>query len=248
MPATPRYIVFVDESGDHGLTSIDPSYPIFVLNFCIFEVETYITAVVPAIQRLKFAWFGHDLAILHEHDIVKQKPPFAFLQNAARRARFMDDLTALMEQAPFTLISAVIDKRRLASRYAAPENPYEIAMRFCLERLWTLLREQNAADSPTQIVFEKRGKHEDAELELAFRRICDLGDYHGRPMATLRFLAADKRTNSPGLQLADLTARPVGLHVLRPVQQNRAYDVIATKFRRAPNGRVEGFGLKIFPS
>lgn len=31
------YIVFVDESGDHGLVSIDPEYPIFVLGFCIFN-------------------------------------------------------------------------------------------------------------------------------------------------------------------------------------------------------------------
>ncbi|HFD87807.1 MAG TPA: DUF3800 domain-containing protein, partial [Gammaproteobacteria bacterium] len=31
-----EYIVFVDESGDHGLRSIDEAYPIFVLAFCIF--------------------------------------------------------------------------------------------------------------------------------------------------------------------------------------------------------------------
>ena len=28
------HIVFVDESGDHSLTSINPDYPVFVLAFC----------------------------------------------------------------------------------------------------------------------------------------------------------------------------------------------------------------------
>ena len=44
-----------------------------------------------------------------------------------------------------------------------------------------------------------------------------------------RFLLANKKSNSSGLQLADLTARPIGLKYLRPGQENRAYDIIAPK-------------------
>ncbi|MDH1620068.1 DUF3800 domain-containing protein [Pseudomonas sp. o96-267] len=29
-----KYVVYVDESRDHGLESIDPNYPVFVLTFC----------------------------------------------------------------------------------------------------------------------------------------------------------------------------------------------------------------------
>jgi hypothetical protein len=29
------YIIYVDESGDHSLTSIDPQFPVFTLAFCI---------------------------------------------------------------------------------------------------------------------------------------------------------------------------------------------------------------------
>jgi len=32
-----------------------------------------------------------------------------------------------------------------------------------------------------------------------------------------------------GLQFADLIARPIGIHVLRPEQQNRAWDIIKEK-------------------
>ncbi len=35
------YIIYVDESGDHSLASIDEGYPIFVLAFCIFDKKSY---------------------------------------------------------------------------------------------------------------------------------------------------------------------------------------------------------------
>ncbi|MDR2189439.1 MAG: DUF3800 domain-containing protein [Azonexus sp.] len=35
-------IIYVDESGDHSLESIDPEYPVFVLAFCIFRKDEYI--------------------------------------------------------------------------------------------------------------------------------------------------------------------------------------------------------------
>ncbi|WP_223146681.1 DUF3800 domain-containing protein [Methylomonas albis] len=71
------YIVYVDESGDHGLTSIDPSYPIFVLMFCIFKKRDYVQAVVPLIQEFKLKHFGHDQVILRETDIRRDRGSFA---------------------------------------------------------------------------------------------------------------------------------------------------------------------------
>ena len=69
------YIVFADESGDHGLISIDPQFPVFALVFCLFEKERYLNEVDPAIRRLKFKYFGHDAVVLHEREIRKQKGP-----------------------------------------------------------------------------------------------------------------------------------------------------------------------------
>jgi hypothetical protein len=37
-----NYIVYVDESGDHSLESINPRYPLFVLAFCVFQKDHYI--------------------------------------------------------------------------------------------------------------------------------------------------------------------------------------------------------------
>jgi len=57
----------------------------------------------------------------------------------------------------------------------------------------------------------------------------------------------DKKHNSTGLQLADLVAHPIGRHVVKPDQPNRAYDTLEPKFRRGPQGEVNGYGLKVFP-
>jgi hypothetical protein len=78
------YIVYVDESGDHSTTHIDEGYPVFVLSFCVFQKENYAQIVTPAMRMLKFATFGHDMVILHEHDIRKGYGAFNFLKKDQR--------------------------------------------------------------------------------------------------------------------------------------------------------------------
>ena len=80
------YIVYVDESGDHGLNKIDPTYPLFVLAFRIFHKSTYTNDIVPSLQRFKFKHFGHDMIVLHEHEIRKGEGPFRIpVQQGASR-------------------------------------------------------------------------------------------------------------------------------------------------------------------
>lgn len=240
------FVIYVDESGDHTLTAIDRDYPVFVLDFCIFRKDRYANVVAPQVQAFKFAHFGHDIVVLHEHEIRKQKPPFVFLKSRDKRDTFMDGLNRLIEQADFTIVAAAIHKERLTQRYAAPGNPYEMALTFCMERAHAFLRERGQHLLTTHLVVERRGKREDDELELAFRRIRDGANYVGE-MPGFEIIFADKKTNSAGLQLADLTARPIGRHVLDPAQPNRAWEIIAPKLRRSPAGAVRGWGLKIFP-
>ncbi len=240
------YIVYVDESGDHSLSSIDQTYPAFVLAFCVFQKEEYVRSIVPAVQDFKFRHFGHDMVVLHERELRRQEPPFVFLKSESKRAVFHTELNALIEAAPFTVIASAIRKDRLARRYVEPQSPYDIAMLFCLERLNRLLVDAGQQGRRTSVVFERRGKQEDKELELAFRRICDKGGMRG-PMPDLDIVFADKQVNSAGLQIADLIARPIGVKTLRPEQPNRAYEIIDTKFRRSTSGKVDGWGLKIFP-
>jgi len=227
------YIVYVDESGDHSLTSIDPEYPAFALAFCVFEKAHYVSDVVPAVQRFKFAFWGTDTVILHESDIRRSAGSFNILLNPTTRDRFYSALNSLITAAPFEIISAVIQKQNLTARYVKPHNPYEVALMFCLERLHQCLLELGQQGHVVHVVFESRGRNEDRSLELEFHRILTNGGwgYRKTDFSAIRYVpvVTKKDANSTGLQLADLTARPIALHSLRPTQPNRAYDLIAPK-------------------
>lgn len=252
MSAYSDYIIYVDESGDHGLKKLDPSYPVFTLVFCIFKKHDYIHSLTPALSDLKLKYWGHNDVILHEHDIRKNMSgDWSILNNKTTRASFTNDLSQFIEKAQFQIISCVIRKDKLL-QYSKPKNPYELAMLFCMERLNNWLIRQEQTNKIVQIQAEAREANFNDELELEFRRICDNAaepiksktnfkkiDYN------LRFLS--KKSNSTGLQIADLIARPIGLNALRPEQKNRAFEIIEEKFIKQDNGDYIGRGLKIFP-
>lgn len=239
LPEFSDYIVFIDESGSPVLDPIDPDYPIFVLAFCVVHKQVYADHIQPGFKRLKFKYFGHDMVALHSHAIRKPRNEFAFLQNAGLREAFLGDLTRLMADSDFTLIAHVIDKARLKARYSRPFSPYDIALRMNMEQLSVFLAERGQVGKLCHLIAESRGKKEDNLLELEFRRVLDPAAGWGMssqfsiektPMQ-LRFV--EKKINSAGLQIADLAAYPVGRHLLRPEQENRAFEVVKEKiFRR----------------
>lgn len=240
------YIVYVDESGDHSLQSIDEHFPAFSLAFCIFKKSDFTNVVVPSIQKLKFEFWGHDAVVLHGHEIRKQHGDFKILVDAKTRASFIERVNTAIDEAPFTVIAAVIGKVAHKKKYADPRDPYEIALVFCMERLFYLLRDLGQTDRITHLLVECRGAKEDTKLELEFRRICDGSNQAGKmPNFDIRFM--DKKHNSTGLQFADLMAQPIARRVITPDQANRAYDIIEKKLRRDGKGNTNGYGLKVFP-
>ena len=235
------YAVYADESGDHGLVSIDPEYPVFALTFCMIRKSDYADTVVPAIQRFKFDFWGHDAVVLHEHAIRKSKGDFAILMaDPDLRTRFYQRLNGLIEAAPITLFASVIDKLHLKEKYSNLWNPYRVALFFCMEQLLFNLIQKKQAGKKTHIIFESRGKKEDQELEIEFHRISSNEENRGYPRTDFQSIPFDirfisKAANSTGLQLADLMARPTALHTLRPEQTNRAYEIIEPKLAALKN-------------
>lgn len=230
-----EFIVFADESGDHGMENIDPGFPIFALVFCIFAKDEYTRTVEPAVRDLKFRYFGHDAAILHERDIRRQTPPFDFLRrNSALREEFHSEVGDLIQSVGMQVVASIIDKERHRRRYTNPWNPYQIAMHFCLEALCAFMIRQKQHGRLIHVVFESRGKAEDAALELEFRRITDNRAHWGVrhvDFGKCRFepLFVPKAGNHSGHQIADLIARPLALRALRPTQSNRAAGIAMTK-------------------
>jgi hypothetical protein len=191
------YIVYVDESGDHSLQSIDPHFPVFSLVFCIFRKSDFVEKAVPVVQRLKFDFWGHDAVVLRGHEIRKQHGDFNILRGANIRAAFIEQLNKAIEGAPFTVIAAVIDKIAHKKKYAEPRDPYDIALVFCMERLFYFLRDLGQGDKTTHVLVECRGAREDAKLELEFRRICD-GNNQAAKCQTSIFASWTRSTTPPG--------------------------------------------------
>ena len=72
-------ILYLDESGDHSLSVIDPQYPVFVLGGVIVDAGYAATEMDAAIQRLKLDVFDRADITLHTSDIVRQRGPFGIL-------------------------------------------------------------------------------------------------------------------------------------------------------------------------
>ncbi len=246
------YIVYVDESGDHGLQGLDDKYPVFVLAFCIFHKKYYAEQVVPAVEKFKFRHFGHDLVVLHEHEIRKEKGAFTFFKGREHKQAFIGDLNSIISDSNFILLSCVVDKIKLQQQGIVSDNIYHKALLFCMESLALFLKEKKQENLTTHVIVECRGKKEDRDLELEFRRICDGANKFGEKLP-LNVVFGNKMTNSSGLQFADLVARPIGLNHIRPDQPNRAFDVLKKKLfcsggRSSVGQGYEDWGLKVYPA
>lgn len=233
-----KYMVFADEAGDHNLEKWNPDFPVFVMAFCIIEKSHYCDFVLPSVNKLKLKYFNRTDIILHERDIRKQTGAFKCLCDKDIRESFMRDLSSIMINSQYTIISCVIDKKQHIEKYSTPKHPYYLATYFCIERMKRFLAE-NHDTKHINITFEARGAKEDKELRNSLESFCNSSD--------INMLIIPKLSNCVGLQFADLVARPIGRHIMNPEQQNRSFDIIKNKFRSDCNGDFVGRGLKIFP-
>lgn len=118
-----EFLVFVDESGDHGLQSIDPTYPVFVLAFCIFRKTDYARQLLPLLTEFKFRYFGHDQVVLHEREIRKDTGDFAILRDETRKTAFLAELTELIDSLPMAIIATAIRRAYEVIERKLDRNP-----------------------------------------------------------------------------------------------------------------------------
>lgn len=235
------YIIFADESGDHGIASINPENPVFVLVFCIFRKIDYISVVKQAVAKLKIDFWGHDLVVLHNHEIRKSTGEFAFLFDEETRRIFLHALNEMVRSIPFSIAATAIDKRYL-SNTPNSTNPYVLALGSCLNQTLDFLRQRQQQQFRTHIIVESRGKPEDQDLGLAFDQIAAQMLPDRYPL-DIKF--ANKQTNSSGLQIADLVAHPIARHIVKRDQPNKAFDIVKEKLLGYPE--YQEMGLKCHP-
>jgi hypothetical protein len=243
------YHLFIDETGDPSLQSINQDFPIFVLCGCLISDDQY-REVQANVASLKQRIFGRENVILHSRDIRKCEGVFAKLFDLSVKESFYTELNALIAKTSFTVIAVAIRKHDFIERYGKlADDPYELSLSFLLERS-VMATDGNSAHT-LHITAESRGRKEDETLKKRYNRLLDVGTGH---ISAVRFRDRivdmrfrRKEHNDCGLQLADLCAYPIARHLLYPAIAYPAYDIVERKFRRSTQGVIAGYGLKVFP-
>lgn len=242
------YFLFLDESGDHGLSKIDEQFPVFVLCGVLFSQPDY-QVLLQKIKLLKQKYWPDKKVILHSRDIRKCQNEFSILLDVELKASFYSDLNAIIASSNYEIIAASIHKPRYLKQYGLLQSDvYQISLSFVIERAIFCLDGKSGDNKKLSISIEKRGKKEDNSLNAYFHRLLQVGTYYvdNRRMQDYNLTLAfkDKKQDIFGLQLSDLVAYPIARYVLDPNRANPAFEILKSKFYQKGGKR---YGLKIFP-
>ncbi len=241
-------ILFLDESGDHNLSIIDPQYPLFVLGGIIVDKDYAEGPLTEAVQTFKRRIFGREDLILHTADITRNRNGFEQLQDTAFRQRFYRELNDLMRNLEYMVVACVIRKEDHLSRYGvAALDPYLMSLDILVERFCF---EIGSITDGGVIVAERRGPTLDAQLELAWLNLKVQGTRYIQAVDIddrIKGLSLRrKQDNIAGLQLADLVVTPIGRYILgKPVRED--FRIVEEKLRRNHQGDYDSFGLVVLP-
>lgn len=242
-------VLFLDESGDHNLSVIDPQYPLFVLAGIIVDKEYAEGHMTDRLRQFKRDLFGRDDFVLHTADITRNRGIFECVKDREFRERFYVALNDLMRTLEYKVVACAIRKQaHLAAYGLAALDPYMLSLDVLVERFCF---EIGNAEGGGMIVAEKRNPTLDHELDLAWINLKVQGTrYMQAKDIEKRIVGLSTRRKQDciaGLEMADLVATPVGRYVLGK-QIKEDFRVIEGKFRRNRQGGFEGTGLVVLPN
>ncbi len=243
-----KYYLFIDESGDHGLVNLDPSFPVFLLCAILTSEENY-DSIKNNINQIKNKFWDDKEVILHSRDIRKCEKEFQILFDLALKKDFYEMINQVISSSKYRVLASAINKEKYINMYGKLSNDvYELALSFVIERAIFSLDEIKGVQKELEIVIEKRGKKEDKKLEEHFQRLLARGTSYVSPERLkdvhLKITFKSKRENINGLQLSDLVAYPIARYVIDKKRANPAFEVVKDKIYMK-NGKL--YGIKIFP-
>ncbi len=243
-----EYTLYMDESGDHGLQTLNPEFPVFLLCGVLVEGAHY-ELLRTDINTLKAEIWGNRAVVFHSRDIRKCEKEFVKLLDMNVKQRFYEGLNRIMVERDYTIMASGIRKDKYISRYGRLSGDvYELSLSFIIERVVFFLDAQPYGPKQLNIMMEKRGRLEDRKLDAHFQRLLARGTQYvsGERLRNygmnIRFVG--KQENINGLQLADLIAYPIARYVIDPSRANPAFDQLSGKIYTKGGKR---YGLKVFP-
>jgi hypothetical protein len=255
-----KYRLYIDEVGNSDVNSSnDPNHQYFSLTGVIAELGYVKDILHPKVESLKSIFFNShpdEPIILHRKELVNKKYPFNSLLNKDTENEFNKELLALLKELEYQVITVVIDKSELLSRYKVWRyDPYHYALAVMLERYtqW-LLKIKITGD----VLAEARGGKEDLRLKNSFENLFEKGtDYVSanifqNALTSKQIKVKPKFSNIAGLQLADILAHPsYKATISKELPKNFGGEIVKIlekdKYLRNNQGKVDGYGRKILP-
>lgn len=256
------YRIFIDEFGHDNLNSRnDPKEQFLSLTGVVLDLETEHVSLTGQMNAIKVEAFGTDTVSLHRREIIDKKPPpFDALNDANTREKFTQGLLDIVNDASYTAISVLIDKKEHFERYRVwRSQPYHYCLTAMMERYVMLLDDR---DGRGDVMAEWRGVKPNIKLEKAYAYIYNNGTPNmprarfQRRLSSGQLKIKTKSANVAGLQLADILANPAGRDLIckkrgeemtAPFGRQIVKTLYDSKYHRNWRGVVKGCGTKTLP-
>ncbi|MBX7044723.1 MAG: DUF3800 domain-containing protein [Ignavibacteria bacterium] len=228
-----KHLLFIDESGNHGLNSIDPAFPVFVLSGILVSEEEY-EKMKLEINDIKNEFWEDKKVIFHSRDIRKCEKEFIILFDLKIKEQFYLKLNGALERLPYSVFITAIEKEKYIKKFGKITNSvYEISTSSLIDEALNFILKNAHHQDEFKIIFEKRGKKEDNELLKYVNTLISAGTQNLTAEQLKRFNITidfkNKADNINGLQIADLIAYPTARFVIDFKRANPSYDLIKSK-------------------
>jgi hypothetical protein len=260
--AKPQYSMFIDDTGDVTPSTTNSRETKYAsITGIVFE-RTYLEETFePGFRTVVGRHFGTDAngkpPVLHRRQMISpsRNSPFVVLKDTVKRSAWDRSCINMMTRANYTAITVCLDK--VAFYYHHPKaqlDVYEILIQNAVERYFYFLRAHGAGD----VVVEAQNKETDLAIKQRFRRVMESGTEHisadklAEVFTSKEINVEPKKSGFPGLQLADLLARPAFAHCLGIYAKDTSFltefarqiaPVLENyKFYRDKNGNPDGYG------
>ena len=248
-------LLFIDESGDHSLSKIDRSYPIFVLSGVIIDQQVHDKQLTKELNTLKQNLFGTTDIVLHSKEMTHPQSAtnqlYRQFMDADFRKKFYRAFEQLLIGSDFSLVACAIMKNKHFAKYGLEaKDPYLLSFDNLLNRLVFDLDDSQKG----KIIAESRNGILDNQLEIAYLSTRLEGTNKVQPAEINLKLERSiefrqKSDNIAGLQIADMVASPIARYLLDKMERSGhqvSYQSIFKKVRNI-NGRWENIGITILP-
>jgi len=251
-----RYTVYVDECGNHALNSKEKFTAFSLSGILVHERDDH--ALDESWRLWKREYLGSETKLVHEKDIRDKTQSFYCNGDSARRAEAIKSLDHRIKTLPFTGFVCILERDRFVKRFGTdnidtslPRHPYLLTVDLLAERI-ALAIDVQLGGGKVRWIIESRGPKEDAAFQYEFARLFLDGTAYLSPhffrktfFPGLEF--RDKTSNSTGLQLADLQARPCAEKVMDPDTVPARWESFRAKLCRGRETAHSILGLKVLP-